>query len=204
MKTELNAKERRMYDYIDECLERDGYAPSVRDIQNALGIKSTSTVHSYLSKLEKMGFIHKEQGKSRTLRTRSDGVAEKSVIKVPVLGRVTAGMPVLAEESFEGYVDFPVSKSSQKYNNYFALNVEGESMIEAGIFDGDIVIVRKTDYAENGKIVVAMIDDEATVKTFYKEKNHFRLQPENSSMKPIIANEIHLLGVVSAVMRYYN
>ncbi len=201
---QLTDKEKKMYDFITETIRRDGYSPSVRDIQAALGIKSTSTVHAYLARLEQKGYIQKEFGKSRTLRVDSVIGEPSMTAKVPIVGRVTAGLPMLAVENYEGYIDFPIMNRSYLYNQMFALRVEGESMIEAGIMNGDIVVVKKESSAENGDIVVALIGDETTVKTFYKENGHFRLQPENSTMKPIITNEVFILGKVIAVMRYYS
>ncbi|MBE6564507.1 MAG: transcriptional repressor LexA [Ruminococcaceae bacterium] len=200
---ELNEKEARMYRYITDSLRRDGYAPSVRDIQRDLGIKSTSTVHAYLARLEGKGYIQKENGKSRTLRI--DGLVSEPqrTARVPILGGVTAGTPVLAVENIEGYLDFPLSGSGHARNELFALRVSGVSMINAGIHDGDIVIVRKTSVAENGDIVVALLEDSATVKTFYKEKGHFRLQPENDELEPIITDSVLILGKVVSLIRYY-
>lgn len=200
---DLAPKEKRVYDYITETIRRVGYSPSVRDIQRDLGIKSTSTVHAYLNRLEEKGYILKESGKSRTLRVDSFGHDPKRSARVPILGRVAAGMPILAVENCDGYIDFPIMRGSYAPNELFALRVCGESMIEAGIFDGDLVIVRKVNYAENGEIVVALVEDEATVKTFYKEDGHFRLQPENATMAPIIVDTVYILGKVISVMRFY-
>lgn len=199
----LTDKERQIYDYIYESITREGFSPSVRDIQNSLGIKSTSTVHAYLAKLEEKGYIHKENGKSRTLRIDNLKGEGRRTCKVPLLGKVTAGIPILAVENFEGYIDFPTMNRSYSYNDLFALKVQGESMIEAGILDGDIVVVKKEPAADNGTIVVALVGDEATVKTFYRENGHFRLQPENSAMEPIIVDEVYILGKVVSVIRYY-
>lgn len=199
----LKEKEKQIYDYIYDSISRDGFSPSVRDIQNHLGIKSTSTVHAYLSKLEEKGYIQKENGKSRTLRIENMKGSLQHSVKVPLLGKVTAGMPILAVENFEGYIDFPTMNRSYTYNELFALKVMGESMIEAGILDGDIVVVKKELTADNGQIVVALTEEGATVKTFYRENGHFRLQPENSSMEPIIVDEVYILGRVVSVMRYY-
>ena len=197
----LTEKEKVIYDYIIATIRQEGYSPSVRDIRVALDIKSTSTVHKYLSSLESKGYIQKEQGKSRTLRVEQPESRMGSTLKVPLLGQVTAGTPILAVENHEGYIDFPVMGKSYLRNHLFALHVRGESMIEAGIMDGDLIIVEKTNYAENGTIVVAMIGDEATVKTFYKENGHYRLQPENDTMDPIIVNEVEILGKVVGVFR---
>ncbi len=198
----LTDKEREMYQYIGRVMEEKGYAPSVRDIQNALGIKSTATVHSYLNKLEEKGYIQKEQGKSRTLRMGNEPLGGGSV-RVPILGQVAAGLPILAEENCEGYVDFCPPRSFAR-SELFALRIKGESMIEAGILNGDYVVVSRTCYVENGDIAVVLLEDEATVKTFYKENGGFRLQPENKTMKPIYTKEVYILGKVIASIRYYH
>ncbi len=198
---DLTKKEKLVFDYLVKTINENGYAPSVRDIVADLGIKSTSSVHLYLHNLEAKGFIEQDANKKRTLRlcvpyARVSG-------KVPLLGSITAGSPILAVENFEGYVDLPWNGSKYASSELFALKVRGESMIDAGILDGDIVIVNKSSYADNGQIVVALIDDEATVKTFYKEDGHFRLQPENKTMNPIIADDVALLGIVVASFRQY-
>ncbi|MBO4265313.1 MAG: transcriptional repressor LexA [Clostridia bacterium] len=199
----LNELEKAMYDFIGDTIKRDGYSPTVRDIREALEIKSTSTVHKYLQSLEDKGYIQRVQGKSRTLRTEEDAKANRNSINVPIIGRVAAGMPILAIENHEGYIDFPTMGKQYLPNDLFALRVRGESMIEAGILSGDIIIVEKTPVAQNGEIVVALVGDEATVKTFYKEDGHFRLQPENSTMEPIIVDEVYVLGKVISSMRFY-
>lgn len=201
---ELTTLEKSIYKYIQECVERDGYAPSVRDICSAVGIKSTSTVHSYLSRLEQKGYLTKSQGKSRALKLEAskDNGSER-MMRVPLLGRVTAGVPITAVENYDGYVDYPCEMSRGK-SNLFALRVMGESMIEAGILDGDIVVVESKQYADNGDIVVAMMEDEATVKRFFREDNGMiRLQPENSAMKPFIVRKATILGKVIANYRFY-
>ena len=199
----LTEKEREMYQYICKVMEEKGYAPSVRDIQNALSIKSTATVHSYLNKLEDKGYIQKEQGKSRTLRVGADTPAPQGTVRVPIVGQVAAGLPILAEQNYDGYVDFCPSRGLSRAE-LFALRIKGESMIEAGIMNGDYVIVSRTSYVENGDIAVVLLDDEATVKTFYRENGAFRLQPENRTMKPIITKEVYILGKVIANIRYYH
>lgn len=200
---ELSQLENSIYKYICEKIESDGFAPSVRDICKALGIKSTSTAHSYIDKLAEKGLIHKESGKSRTLRIDRDITHQHDkILKVPVLGQVPAGNPVLAIENFDGYIDYPASMAHSK-GGLFALRVVGQSMINAGIFDGDIVVVQSVQYADNGDIVVAMIDDEATVKRYYRENGHFRLQPENDSYEPIITEYVSILGKVIANFRFY-
>lgn len=203
----LSEKEQQIYDYIRENIRKNGYSPSIRDICSALGIKSTSTVHTCLEKLEKKGYIQKENGKSRTLRIEGVSPEEpgerESFTRVPILGRVTAGQPILAVENYEGFIRYPESPRPTPAGELFALRVRGTSMVEAGILDGDIVIVEKTSTADNGDIVVALLDDEATVKTFYKENGHFRLQPENRTMFPIIVNSLMILGKVVTSIRYY-
>ncbi len=193
----LTDKEQRMLDYISEVIETEGYSPSVRDISRALGIRSTSTVHLYLHKLEEKGYIIKEQGKSRTIRV--DGASART--GVPIIGQVAAGLPIFAEENFDGYIDFKAEGYDR--SKLFALHVKGQSMIDAGILDGDLLIVYATDYAENGDIVVALVDNEATVKEFHKEKGHYRLQPKNETMEPIIVKNCRILGVAVASLRYY-
>lgn len=200
----LTDKERALYDYITEKVKKEGFAPSVRDICAALGWKSTSTVHAYLARLEEKGLIRKESNKSRALKVEKDADSLSQLRgKVPLVGQIAAGSPILAEENLEGYVDFVSPNIHADPSALFALKVRGESMIEAGIMDGDIIVIEKCDYAENGQIIAALVGDEATVKTFYKEKGHFRLQPENSTMEPIIVSEVTVLGRVVACLRYY-
>ena len=199
----LSEKERLVYDYIDAFINENGYPPTVRDICANTGIKSTSTVYVYIGKLEEKGLISRNSGKSRALFPKSRD-AGSSDIRVPILGRITAGVPVSAIENYEGYVYFDPQGRVYNREELFALKVRGSSMINAGILDGDIVIVRKTETAENGKIVVAMIDEEATVKTFYKENGEFRLQPQNPAMEPIIVKDLSIIGEVVANFRYYH
>ena len=198
---DLTNKEKMVFDYLVQSINENGYAPSVRDIVASLGIKSTSSVHLYLHNLEAKGYIEQDAGKKRTLRICAPYARVAG--KVPLLGAITAGAPILAVENFEGYVDLPWSNARYSSDELFALKVKGESMIEAGILDGDVVIVRKGSYADNGQIVVALIEDEATVKTFFRENGHYRLQPENRTMEPIIVNEVALLGIVIASFRQY-
>lgn len=197
---DMTPRERSVFEYIKNSLSDNGYAPSVRDIRDALGFKSTSTVHMYLTRLADRGLITRDGGKSRAIHM--DGIGASN--QVPLVGKVTAGKPILAQEDFEGYISFCASSVGCRPDNLFALNVKGESMIDAGIFDGDVVIVDKRTYAENGEIVVALIEDEATVKTFYKEDGHYRLQPENKTMEPIIVESVVVLGKVVASIRIYN
>ena len=198
----LKEHEQRVLDFIQSALEKNGYAPSVRDIMSALGYKSTSTVHLYLHRLEELGYIHMEEGKSRAITVEASFAKRRS--GVPILGKVTAGVPILAAENFDGYLDFSPNGSKYAPESLFALKISGNSMIGAGIFDGDHVVVERGDYAENGDIVVVMIEDEATVKTFYKEKRGFRLQPENPEYEPILVDDLTSLGKVVASIRYFN
>ncbi|MBQ8508940.1 MAG: transcriptional repressor LexA [Clostridia bacterium] len=203
MNNNLTDREREIYNYILNAIRNEGYSPSVRDICNALNMKSTSTVHTYLERLERKGMIQKESGKSRTLRIENEGTHPSTTVRVPILGKVAAGMPILAVENYEGYLDFPRPSSKLTSNDLFALKVQGESMIEAGIMDGDLIVVEKTTTAKDGDIIVALVEDDATVKTFYREEDRFRLQPENSSMEPIYVKELLVLGKVIACMRFY-
>ena len=195
----LNAQEQRVLEYIKKQIKETGYPPSVREICAALGFKSTSSAHQYIWRLADKGYIDKGDLKTRAIRV----VGTESTISVPIVGKVAAGEPILATENIEDYISIGesfFSKDSLKNDN-FILKVQGESMIEAGINDGDYIIVSKQETARNGQIVVAMIDGEATVKTFYKEKDHIRLQPENSSMEPIIVKNCQILGKVIGLFR---
>lgn len=200
---ELKPKELRVFEFIKGRIAENGYAPSVREICADLNIKSTSTAQMYIDRLVNKEYLEREDGKSRTLKlSRKVDTDSVRTYKVALLGQVAAGLPILATENFDGYINFSTEK---KYNEkeLFALNVKGESMKDIGIMNGDIVVVEKCDYADNGKIVVAMVDDEATVKRFFKEDGRYRLQPENSEMKPIYADEVTILGQVVADIRYY-
>ena len=188
------------YNILEYLKQRasDGVPPSVREICQAVGLRSTSSVQSNLDALEEKGYIVRDPLLKRSIRIV--GQAE-NVHHVPLLGTVTAGMPILAVEQIESYL--PYSGYVSKDKPLFALHVRGESMLGAGILDGDIIFAERTPVARNGEMVVALIDDEATVKTFYKENGHFRLQPENDAFEPIIVNEVVILGKVVAVLRYY-
>ncbi len=199
----ITEREQDILDYIAQTWEREGYSPSVRDIKAALNIRSTSTVHTYLQRLREKGLLSKEEGKSRTLRLGAGYIPPAFGVRIPIVGRVTAGLPILATENYDGYVVFPTASGRCNAEALFALRVSGTSMMEAGILDGDLVIVEKQSVAENGEIVVALIEDEATVKTFYKEDGHYRLQPENASMQPIIVDKVEILGRVISSVRYY-
>ena len=200
---DLKPKEARVFEFIKEKIKENGYAPSVREICAALNIKSTSTAQMYIDRLIIKGHLERENGKSRTLKltcNQEEGCVHS--YKVPVLGQVAAGTPILTAENFDGYINFATEKKYDE-RELFALTVKGESMREIGIMNGDIVVVEKCEYADNGKIVVAMIEDEATVKRFYKENGKFRLQPENKEMQPIIVDEVSILGQVVADIRFY-
>ena len=219
----LTERERRMLDFMKQTAAEKGYPPTVREICEKLGVKSTSTVHKDLASLEKKGFIRKDPAKPRAIEIvgLNDGSAQAAsaepasapvieertdVVDIPLIGQVAAGTPILAEENM---IDsFPIPA---RYVNggadHFMLTVKGESMIEAGIFDGDYILVQQANTARNGDMVVAMIDgfeSEATVKTFYHEGDHIRLQPENSTMSPILVRDVKILGKVKGVFRYFN
>lgn len=193
----LNDTQRRIYDFLVER-SADGIPPSVREIGTAVGLRSTSSVQANLDALEEKGYITRDPMLKRSIRIVGQN---DNITQVPIVGTVTAGAPILAVESIEGY--FPYTGSVSRDKPLFALHVRGESMIEAGILDGDLVIAEKTPYARNGDLVVALVEDEATVKTFYKEDGYYRLQPENPSYMPIIVGDVSILGKVVAVMRYY-
>lgn len=196
-------KQLRVLAYVKDQIRRNGYAPSVREICQALGLRSTSTVHGYLQRLQKKGLIKKAALKPRTICLTNDDnpgfYSSKEMVDIPIVGRVTAGQPILAVENIEDTFPLPVDFAGESES--FMLKVRGDSMIEAGILDGDLVLVKKQNVAENGEIVVALINDEATVKTFFKEKDHIRLQPQNSFMQPIIVPTCIILGKVSGVFR---
>lgn len=201
MKT-LSDREQQLLQYVKQTILENGYSPSVRDIQRALGFKSTSTVHAYLNRLEMEGYLQKENGKSRTLRVDELQGGEDSV---PILGSVHAGIPVLCEENWEGTLPFHAESVGCRREELFALRVLGESMIGIGIMDGDYVVVRRDESARDGDVVVALIGQETTVKTFYREpdRERFRLQPENPAMPPIYTDHLQILGRVVASLRYY-
>ncbi len=192
----LSASQQKVFDYIVEC-SHQGRVPSVRELCKATGLKSTSTVHMHLKTLEELGLIQREAGLNRCIKV----VGEINTLSIPVLGKVAAGNPIVAIEDIECYIPVPVEMSRGK--ELFALRVQGESMINAGIFPDDILIVERTPVANNREIVVALVDDSATVKRFFKENGHFRLQPENENFEPIIVDEVILLGKVVSLIRNY-
>lgn len=195
----LNKQEQRVLDYIKKQINETGYPPSVREICAALGFKSTSSAHQYIWRLAEKGYIDKGDLKTRAIRV----VGAEPTISVPIVGKVAAGEPILATQNIEDYMSIGESffSTDALHNDNFILKVQGQSMINAGINDGDYIIVTKQETARNGEIVVAMIDGEATVKTFYKEKDHVRLQPENDTMAPIIVKDVQILGKVIGLFR---
>lgn len=191
--------QQRILEYIEAYIDENGYAPSVREIGQAVDLKSTSTVHGHLNRLEKKGLLHREAMKPRTIDvTRED---KPQMMKLPILGKVAAGVPILAEENAEGYVQLPDAIVGR--GEHFVLEIRGDSMITAGIMNGDFVVVKRQQTAQNGDIVIAMIDDEATCKRYFKEPDRIRLQPENPRMQPFYARKVTILGKVTAVYRSY-
>jgi repressor LexA len=197
---ELNEKQKLVLNYIKKETNSKGYPPSVREICSAVGIKSTSTVHANLAKLEELGYIRRDPTKPRAIEILDEFNNHREMLNLPIIGSVAAGSPILAVENIEG--DFPIPVDVFSTNNQmFMLNVKGNSMIECGINDGDFLIVEQMETARNGEIVVAMIDDSATVKRFFKENGHIRLQPENSSMEPIIVDDCKIIGKAVGLFR---
>ncbi|MCM3629982.1 transcriptional repressor LexA [Paenibacillus glycanilyticus] len=205
--SKISNRQQSILEFIKNEVRDKGYPPSVREIGEAVGLASSSTVHGHLDRLEKKGLIRRDPTKPRAIEILDqdgvDGIILPAVAQVPIVGKVTAGMPITATENIEEY--FPISAHFVGDDEVFILNVIGDSMIEAGIHNGDLVIVRQQQTANNGDIVVAMTeDDEATVKTFYKEKDHIRLQPENSTMEPIRLNNVTILGKVVGLFRDFH
>lgn len=199
----ITAKQQQILDYIkDEILKR-GYPPTVREIGETVNLKSTSSVHSHLETLEKNGYIRRDPTKPRAIEICDDSfqIVRTEMVSLPVIGNVAAGQPILAEENIEEY--FPVPADVVPKGESFILKVRGDSMINAGIFSGDRIFVHSCNTANNGDMVVALIDDSATVKTFYKENGYIRLQPENDDMDPIIVNDCQIVGKVFGVYRFY-
>ena len=198
----ITDKQQEILEFIKHCILTKGYPPAVREICEAVKLKSTSSVHSHLETLEKNGYIRRDPTKPRTIEILDDefGVQRREIVNIPIVGRVAAGTPILAEENIEGYYPIP-AEFIPNSTNTFMLNVCGDSMINAGIFDGDQLICAEAKTASNGQIVVAMIDDSATVKRFYKENGHIRLQPENDFMDPIIVDDVQILGKVIGLLR---
>ena len=197
----LTERQRQVLQYIKQEIHDKGYPPSVREIGEAIGLSSSSTVHGHLARLEEKGYIRRDPTKPRAIEVRGEtpGEVRKRLINVPVVGRVTAGQPILAEQNIEDH--FPLPADFVQDEDVFFLIVQGESMIEAGILDGDYVLVRRQQTARNGDIVVALLDDEATVKRFFREQGHVRLQPENRFMDPILVKDVQVLGKVIGLVR---
>ncbi len=201
----ISPKQAEILEYIKNEIINRGFPPTVRDICDAVNLKSTSSVHSHLETLERNGYIRRDPTKPRAIEIVDDNfnLTRRELVNVPVVGRVAAGEPILAVENVENY--FPIPAEFMPNSQTFMLNVKGESMVNAGILDGDQILVQQQSTAENGEIVVALIDDSATVKTFYKEDGYYRLQPENDAMEPIIVKgELQILGKVIGVFRFFH
>ena len=199
----ISKKQQEILEYIKNQILQRGFPPAVREICEAVNLKSTSSVHSHLETLEKNGYIGRDPTKPRPIEILDDtfNLTRREMVNVPIIGQVAAGQPILAEENIEDYFPFPAERMPNKQT--FLLKVKGESMINAGILDGDYVLVEQDATASNGDMVVALVEDSATVKTFYKEEGVFRLQPENDFMDPIIVKEVSILGKVIGVMRFF-
>ncbi|MBR4138873.1 MAG: transcriptional repressor LexA [Lachnospiraceae bacterium] len=200
----ITEKQSQILEYIKSEILNKGYPPSVRDICTAVNLKSTSSVHSHLETLEKNGYIRRDPTKPRTIEIIDDNfnLVRREVVNVPMVGTVAAGQPILAIENIDNY--FPIPSEYMPNEETFMLKVKGESMINAGILDGDNILVKRQTTAKNGDMVVALVDDSATVKTFYKENGHIRLQPENDDMDPIIVPNCEIIGKVFGVFRFFN
>lgn len=199
----ITSKQQEILEYIKQEILQRGYPPAVREICEAVKLKSTSSVHAHLETLEKNGYIRRDPTKPRAIEIVDDtfNLQRREMVNVPIVGRVAAGQPILATENVENY--FPIPTEMMPNAQTFMLRVKGESMINAGIFDGDLILVQQQSTARNGDMVVALVDDSATVKTFYKEADYFRLQPENDFMEPIIVKEVTILGKVFGVFRLF-
>lgn len=200
----ITPKQQEILEYIKQEILRKGYPPAVREICEAVHLKSTSSVHSHLETLEKNGYIRRDPTKPRAIEIIDDtfNLTRREMVNVPVIGSVAAGQPILATENIENY--FPIPAELVPNQNVFMLKVKGESMINAGILNGDSILVKQQSTASNGDMVVALVEDSATVKTYYKEDGHYRLQPENDYMDPIIVDELSILGVVFGVFRLFS
>ena len=199
----ISKKQQEILEYTKNQILQRGFPPAVREICEAVNLKSTSSVHSHLETLEKNGYIRRDPTKPRAIEILDDtfNLTRREMVNVPIIGQVAAGQPILAEQNIEDYFPIPADRMPNKQT--FLLKVKGESMINAGILDGDYVLVEQDSTASNGDMVVALVEDSATVKTFYKEEGVFRLQPENDFMDPIIVKEVSILGKVIAVMRFF-
>ena len=200
----ISEKQKEILEYIKQEILNKGYPPAVREICEAVHLKSTSSVHSHLETLEKNGYIRRDPTKPRAIEIMDDtfNLTRREMVNVPVIGNVAAGQPLLAAQHIENY--FPIPAEYIPNQETFMLKVKGESMINAGILDGDHILVERQSTASNGEIVVALVDDSATVKTYYKEDGHYRLQPENDTMDPIIVDECSILGKVFGVFRFFS
>lgn len=203
MAGKITKKQQEILDYIKDEILSKGYPPAVREICEAVNLKSTSSVHSHLETLEKNGYIRRDPTKPRAIEICDDSfqMVRTEMVSMPVIGQVAAGQPILAQQNIDSY--FPIPADRVPKGESFILNVKGDSMINAGILNGDQILVNVCNTANNGDIVVALIDDSATVKTFYKENGHIRLQPENDTMEPIIVEDCQILGKVFGVLRFF-
>ncbi len=202
MKENLSQRETEIIRYIKNSIQSHGYPPSVREIGEAVGLKSSSTVHSYLCKLEAKGLLRRDPTKPRAMEVLDDDKESfREMVMVPVLGRVAAGVPLLAVENREDTFPMPVDFAGR--GEFFMLRVKGNSMVEAGILEGDLVLVRQQPSVDNGDIAVALLDDEATIKRFFREDGHIRLQPENYQLSPMIVNDVTILGKVTGLVRKF-
>jgi len=200
----ISNKQREILEYLKSQIINKGYPPAVREICEAVNLKSTSSVHSHLETLEKNGYIRRDPSKPRAIEIIDEefNLTRRELVNVPIVGSISAGQPVLAVENIESY--FPIPSEYMPNEETFMLKVKGDSMINAGIHNGDLILVQKQSHARNGDFVVALIGDEVTVKTFYKENGYYRLQPENDSMEPIIVSELNILGKVIGLFRKYS
>lgn len=200
----ISKKQKEILEYIKDEIINRGYPPAVRDICEAVNLRSTSSVHAHLATLEKNGYIRRDPTKPRAIEIVDDSFnnIRREVVNIPIVGTVAAGQPLLAVQNIDNY--FPVPAEYLPNKDVFMLKVKGESMINAGIFDGDLIMVAQQNTAKNGDMVVALVEDSATVKTFYKEKGYFRLQPENDTMDPIIVKDVMILGKVIGNLRFFN
>ena len=202
MPGKITDKQKEIFEYMKEQILQKGYPPAVREICKAVGLKSTSSVHAHLETLEKNGYIRMDPTKPRAIEILDDqfNLSRREMVNVPIVGTVTAGQPILAVESIEDY--FPMMPQFVGNKQTYMLHVKGDSMINVGIFDGDLIVVQKQDTARNGEIVVALVDDSVTVKRFFKEADHIRLQPENDSLDPIIVKDCQIVGKVIGLYRF--
>lgn len=199
----ITEKQREILEYIKQEILNKGYPPTVRELCDAVHLKSTSSIHSHLESLEKNGYIRRDPSKPRAIEIVDDNfnLTRREVVNVPIVGSIAAGQPLLAIQNIDNY--FPIPAEYMPNQETFMLRVKGDSMINVGIFSGDVILVKQQSTASNGDIVAAMVDDSATVKTFYKENDHIRLQPENDTMEPIIVPDCQILGVVFGVFRFF-